>query len=84
MLHSLLKKAALFSLCALFAVPAALAEPDFSASGLTVSGTPQQLGKADSYGSGKVKRSMPGENPLIPGVNPITGEPFSGVQFSRE
>lgn len=51
---------------------------DFSASGLTVSGTAQQLGAPASYGGDSITVQMPGENPVISGVNPITGEAFSG------
>ena len=64
-------------LCALaLSLPAFAA--DFSASGLTVSGEAQQLGKAKDDGSKKVTVSLPDENPLIEGESPLTGEPFSG------
>ena len=62
------------------ALPAlALGEMDVSASGITVSGTAQQLGKPQSYGSSKVTVTVPADNPAQDGVNPITGEPYSGA-----
>ncbi len=51
---------------------------DFSASGLTVSGSAQQLGKARDYGSTKVTASVPAENPVVSGESPLTGVPFHG------
>lgn len=51
---------------------------DFSASGLTVSGSAQQLGKARDYGSAKVTASVPAENPVVSGESPLTGVPFHG------
>ena len=66
-------------LCAALLVPACALAADFSSSGLTVSGTAQQLGAPQGYGGAKVTVSLPGENPVLDGVNPITGEPFSGV-----
>ena len=54
------------------------AAADFSASGLTVSGSAQQLGKPGNYGSKKITINVPGENAFPDGVNPITGEAFSG------
>lgn len=59
-------------------VPSWALAADFSASGLTVSGTAQQLGAPASYGGDSITVQMPGENPVISGVNPITGEAFSG------
>lgn len=58
--------------------PAAAGATDISGSGLTAGGTPQQLGKAASYGAKKVTVSMPGENPVDGSVNPITGESWNG------
>ncbi|MDY5349115.1 MAG: DUF3048 C-terminal domain-containing protein [Candidatus Ventricola sp.] len=66
-------------LCAALILPVCASAADFSASGLTVSGTAQQLGAPQSYGGAKVTVSLPGENPALDGVNPITGEPFSGA-----
>lgn len=63
-------------LACLLALPALAA--DFSASGLTVSGSAQQLGTPKNVGSAKVTVSVPGENPVISGESPLTGEPFSG------
>ena len=66
-------------LCAALLLPVCASAADFSASGLTVSGTAQQLGAPQSYGGAKVTVSLPGENSALDGVNPITGEPFSGA-----
>ncbi|MDD7176041.1 MAG: DUF3048 C-terminal domain-containing protein [Clostridiales bacterium] len=66
-------------LCAALLLPVCASAADFSASGLTVSGTAQQLGAPQSYGGAKVTASLPGENSDLDGVNPITGEPFSGA-----
>ena len=66
-------------LCAALLLPVCASAEDFSASGLTVSGTAQQLGAPQSYGGAKVTASLPGENSALDGVNPITGEPFSGA-----
>ena len=66
-------------LCAALLLPVCASAADFSASGLTVSGTAQQLGAPQSYGGAKVTASLPGENSALDGVNPITGEPFSGA-----
>lgn len=51
---------------------------DVAATGLSASGSAQQLGKASDYGSSKVTISMPGENPVLEGVNPLTGEAYDG------
>ena len=70
------------ALCALLAVPAgagaARGDFDLSASGLSASGYAQQLGAPKSYGSEKLTVKMPKENPAQDGVNPITGEAFTG------
>ena len=60
----------------LLALPALAA--DFSASGLTASGTAQQLGKAKDNGGKKITVRVPAENPVVDGESPLTGEPFSG------
>ena len=60
----------------LLALPALAA--DFSASGLTASGTAQQLGKAKDSGGKKITVRVPAENPVVDGESPLTGEPFSG------
>ena len=71
-------------ICMVLALLAALAltlpalAADFSASGLTVSGTAQQLGKPKDYGSKEITVKVPGENPIVAGESPLTGEPFSG------
>lgn len=67
-------------LTVLMAVPAVAGADtfDIASTGLSASGTAQQLGKPSSYGSEKVKISIPDENPVVDGVNPITGEAFSG------
>ena len=65
--------------CLLLALPAQGFAADFSAAGLTAPGWAQQLGKPASYGSKEVTVAVPGENPVISGVNPITGEPYSGA-----
>ena len=62
--------------CMLTALPALAA--DFSASGLSVSGSAQQLGKPDSYGSAKITADVPRDNPRLDGVSPLTGEPYTG------
>lgn len=68
------------SLCALLALPASgFAASKYPESGLTVSGTEQQLGQPQSYGSKKITLNLPGENPVTDGVNPITGLPYSGA-----
>ena len=62
------------------ALPAGvLAEIDISQSGLTVGGTAQQLGAPQSYGSSKITVSVPADNPVQDGVNPITGEAYDGA-----
>ena len=66
-------------LCAALLLPACAFAADFSSSGLTVSGTAQQLGAPAGYGGATVTRALRGENPVPDGVNPITGEPFSGA-----
>ena len=60
----------------LLALPALAA--DFSASGLTASGTAQQLGKAKDSGGKKITVRVPAENPVVDGESPLTGEPFFG------
>ena len=64
-------------MCMLSALPA-LAEFDVSQAGLSVAGTAQQLGKPKDYGSAKVTADVPQDNPMQDGVNPITGESWSG------
>ena len=67
---------------ALLAVPAgagAAREFDLSITGLTAPGSAQQLGAPEDYGSAKITVSIPGENPALEGVNPLTGEAFSGA-----
>ena len=67
---------------ALLAVPTiagAAGEFSLSASGLSASGMAQQLGAPSSYGSASISVAVPGENPAIDGVNPITGEAYSGA-----
>ena len=67
---------------ALLAVPAgagAAREFNLGDSGLSVSGTAQQLGAPGSYGSASISVAVPGENPASEGVNPITGEAYSGA-----
>ena len=66
-------------LCAALLLPACAFAADFSSSGLTVTGTAQQLGAPAGYGGATVTRALRGENPVPDGVNPITGEPFSGA-----
>ena len=62
------------------ALPAGvLAEIDISQAGLTVSGTAQQLGAPQSYGSSRITVSVPADNPVQDGVNPITGEAYDGA-----
>ena len=39
----------------------------------TAETTAQQLGAPESYGSGVVTVTVPGDNPVIDGINPITG-----------
>lgn len=46
--------------------------------GISASGYAQQLGAPKSYGSEKLSVKMPKENGMQDGVNPITGEAFSG------
>ena len=62
------------------ALPAGvLAEIDISQAGHTVSGTAQQLGAPQSYGSSRITVSVPADNPVQDGVNPITGEAYDGA-----
>lgn len=68
----------ILSLLLACALTAGALAADFSASGLTVSGSWQQLGKAKDFGSAKVRASVPDENPVIEGESPLTGEPFDG------
>ena len=72
----------LICLISLFAFACSLAvnasAADFSASGLSVSGSAQQLGKARDYGGAKVTVSLPDENPVVANESPLTGEPFDG------
>ena len=81
-MNRFLKMTSLAALCALLAVPAgagaARGDFDLSASGLNTSGYAQQLGAPKSYGSEKISLKMPRENAVQDGVNPITGEAFSG------
>ena len=81
-MNRFLKMTSLAALCALLAVPAgagaARGDFDLSASGLNTSGYAQQLGAPKSYGSEKLSLKMPKENAVQDGVNPITGEAFSG------
>ena len=81
-MNRFLRLSSSLALCALLAVPAAAgaARDDFdlSASGISSSGYAQQLGAPKSYGSGKITLKMPKENPVAEGVNPITGEAFTG------
>ena len=75
------KKLAIFCLSAILCLMAALpacAAFDVGQTGLTVPGEAQQLGKPASYGSAKVTVKVPGSNPVQDGVNPITGESWSG------
>ena len=82
-MNRFLRLSSSLALCALLAVPAAAgaARDDFdlSASGISSSGYAQQLGAPKSYGSGKITLKMPKENPVAEGVNPITGEAFTGA-----
>ena len=51
---------------------------DFADAGFLADGTAQQLGAPKDYGSERVTVDVPGENPVIEGINPITGEPYAG------
>jgi len=53
-------------------------EYDFFLTGLDDDGVVAQLGTPSSSGSENVPFVMPGENPVTAGVNPITGEAYSG------
>ena len=81
-MNRFLKMTSLAALCALLAVPAgagaARGDFDLSASGLNTSGYAQQLGAPKSYGSEKLSLKIPKENAVQDGINPITGEAFSG------
>lgn len=77
-MHKPLRLLAAGMLLAILAVPAGASAADFSASGLTVSGSAQQLGAPASYGSKTITTvTMPSENPVQEGINPLTGEAFS-------
>lgn len=81
-MNRFLRLSSSLALCALLAVPtaagAARDDFDLSVSGISSSGYAQQLGAPKSYGSGKITLKMPRENPVAEGVNPITGEAFTG------
>lgn len=64
-------------LCLLAAFPACAAF-DVAQTGLTFSGEAQQLGKPKDYGSSKVTLSVPNDRPAEDGINPITGEYWTG------
>ena len=61
-------------LTCLLSLAPAYAEFNISDAGLAVSGSAQQLGKPDSFGSEKITVPVPEENAVQSGVNPITGE----------
>ena len=65
-------------LTCLLSLAPAYAEFNISDAGLAVSGSAQQLGKPDSFGSEKITVPVPEENALQSGVNPITGESWQG------
>ena len=74
-----IKKTMMLLLCAaLLLAPALSLAAGFTGGGLTLSSAPQQLGTPE-VGSASVTVSLPGENPAVSGVNPITGEPYSGA-----
>ena len=76
-----LKLTSAAALCVLMAIPtAAGAAREFTLddAGIAASGYAQQLGAPKSYGSEKLSVKMPKENGMQDGVNPITGEAFSG------
>ena len=78
MKHFFTKALACASLAALLALPAGAMAEAVAMSGLTTGGTAQQLGAPASYGSETVTMTMPQENPVVEGVNPITGLPYTG------
>ena len=65
-------------LTCLLSLTPAYAEFNISDAGLTVSGSAQQLGKPDSFGSEKITVPIPEDNALQSSVNPITGESWQG------
>ena len=65
-------------LTCLLSLAPAYAEFNISDAGLAVSGSAQQLGKPDSFGSEKITVPVPEENAVQSGVNPITGESWQG------
>lgn len=76
----MLKKLTLMTLalCLLLAAGAASAAGlDLAQAGITVSGTAVELPAAGS-GSEKITVAVPADNPVQEGVNPITGEAYSG------
>lgn len=80
-MNHFLKLTSAVALCALMAIPtAAGAAREFTLddAGIAASGYAQQLGAPKSYGSEKLSVKMPKENGMQDGVNPITGEAFSG------
>ena len=80
-MNHFLKLTSAVALCALMAIPtAAGAAREFTLddAGIAASGYAQQLGAPKSYGSEKLSVKMPKENSVQDGVNPITGEAFSG------
>ena len=65
-------------LTCLLSLTPAYAEFNISDAGLAVSGSAQQLGKPDSFGSEKITVPIPEDNALQSSVNPITGESWQG------
>ena len=65
-------------LTCLLSLTPAYAEFNISDAGLAVSGSAQQLGKPDSFGSEKITVPIPEDNTLQSSVNPITGESWQG------
>lgn len=62
----------------LLALPCLAADFDPAQAGITVQGSAQQLGKPKDFGSAKITVSVPADNSAQDGINPITGEPYSG------
>lgn len=72
------KRICVLALLLCLSIPFAALAAALPETGLTVTGTAQQLGKPANYGSGKVTVRVPDENPAQESVNPLTGESYSG------
>ncbi len=74
-----MKRKILALLVLVVSIPAlAMAQVNPTEAGLTVSGQAQQLGAPANYGSASITVAVPADNAAQEGINPITGEAYSG------